>query len=261
MTKEKLRSLGVAIRKVRREAKWSGREVARRSGVPQATVSRVENGQRVDDVNTVERVIAALPISSDAAGPLLAKVRDAYSEVENRRADAGVSLVRDTARRWEKIAITVREFQSGMVPRGLRSPEYAQAADVSPSSIVDRFGDTGCGFGFVVTEGALRTWPADGAVMPDQLDRVARAGELPNVRLGVVPWSVPLPVMLPHGFSVFDDEAVVVETFTAQMTITEPDSVAAYVDAYAQLEAVAVTGDEAAELLARIRRDFEELTH
>nr|WP_242677169.1 Scr1 family TA system antitoxin-like transcriptional regulator [Streptomonospora litoralis] len=210
---------------------------------------------------TVEQVVAALPVNANAAASLRARIRGAYADRRDRRIDAGVSLLGDAARRWERGAATVREFQSAMVPRALRSSEYANAAGASPSPLVDRIGDARCDFGFVVTEGALRTWPADGSMMPEQLDRVARACEMANVRLAVVPWSVPLPVVPPHGFAVFDDEAVVVETFTAQMTITEPDAVATYVDAYARLEAVAVTGEEAAELLARIRRDFEELAH
>ncbi|GAB3453728.1 helix-turn-helix transcriptional regulator [Streptomonospora sediminis] len=256
-----LRTVGGELRQLRKEVGWSSREIARRSGLTQPTVSRIENGHRVDDVSTVEKVVLALPLDEGRLQPLRSRIRHAYSGLSNRRVDTGISLISDTARRWERSAAKLREFQAGMVPRALRSAEYARAADASPSVLVDRLGGAGCDFGFVVTEGALRTWPADGAVMPEQLDRVARACGLPNVRLDVVPWSVPLPVMPPHGFTVLDDEAVVIETFTAQMTITEPGAVATYVDTYAQLEAVAVTGDEARELVERIRRDFEELAH
>ncbi|GAA1780728.1 Scr1 family TA system antitoxin-like transcriptional regulator [Streptomonospora arabica] len=259
--KDALNEIGRFIRNIRNESDYSSRRLARLAKISQSTLSRIENGSRVEDFSTVEKVVSALPIRSEVAGSLHARIRAAYASNYTRRADSGISLVSDIARGWERSAVTVREFQSGMVPRAVRSPEYAQAADASPSRLVDRIGDEDLDFACVVTEGALRTWPADGAMMLDQLDRVSWACELPNVRLGVVPWSVPLPVMPPHGFAVFDDEAVVVETFTAQMTITEPDAVAAYVDAYAQLEAVAVTGDEARELVERIRRDFEELAH
>ena len=260
MGDKELRAAGARLRELRNRAGWTGRELARRSGVAQAAVSRLENGGRVD-TNTVDLIIAALPVDADEAAELHARMRDAYADSDGRRVDAGFSLVVDAARRWERSAVVVQEFQSAMIPRALRTTDYVQAIGGSHSPLADRLGDTGCDFGFVVTEGALRTWPAGGSTMPEQLDHLARVCELPNVLLGVVPWSVLLPVMPPHGFSVFDDEAVVVETFTAQMTITEPDAVAAYVDAYAQLEAVAVTGGEARALVERIRRDFEGLAH
>lgn len=227
MNDDILRAIGAEVRNLRIRAGWSGRETARRSGVSQATLSRVERGHRIESGAPVEKIIVSLSASNEIIEALCARVRKSYADLEIRRTDFGVSLVGDAARRCERSAELVREFQTAMVPRALRSPEYAQAADAFPSPLVDRLGDAGCDFGFVVTEGALRTWPADGSMMPEQLDRVARACEMANVRLGVVPWSVPLPVMPPHGFAVFDDEAVTVETFTAQMTITEPDAVAA----------------------------------
>ncbi|MBB4935604.1 transcriptional regulator with XRE-family HTH domain [Lipingzhangella halophila] len=256
-----IKEIGLILKELRIDAGWSSRHTALIAGIKQSTVSRIENGRRVNSATPLEKIVEALPIDPSVAQGLRHQINGAYSGCDNRRVDTGVSLVRDVARRWERVAAVVKEFQAAMIPRALRSPEYANAANNFPSPLVDRLGDSRCVFEFVITEGALRTWPADGAVMPAQLDRVARACELPNVRLGVVPWSVRLPVMPPHGFTVFDDEAVTVETFTAQMTITEPDAVAAYVDAYARLEAVAVTGDEAAEMLGRIRRDYEKLTH
>lgn len=76
----------------------------------------------------------------------------------------------------------------------------------------------------------------------------------------MVPWSTPLGVV-PHGFAVYGDEAVSVETFTAEVTITDPDDVAAYRDAFAAVERAAVVGDEARALLAAVRADFGKLIH
>ncbi|GLU50136.1 hypothetical protein Nans01_44870 [Nocardiopsis ansamitocini] len=64
----------------------------------------------------------------------------------------------------------------------------------------------------------------------------------------------------PHGFTIYDDTAVSVETFTAELTITEPDAVADYRAAYEAIEPSALTGDDARALLREIRDDFRKLT-
>ncbi len=97
--------------------------------------------------------------------------------------------------------------------------------------------------------------------MSAQLAHLLSVAERPNVSLGVVPWSVPLPVVPPHGFTLYGSEAVVVETFTAELTITEPDAVACYADAFAELDRVAVVGDGMRSLLEAVRRDFSDLPH
>ncbi|TQN33479.1 transcriptional regulator with XRE-family HTH domain [Haloactinospora alba] len=258
MGDEQLRAIGEELRAHRRDAGWSGRVLARHAEVGQATVSRVENGRRAESAHTVERIIAALPVSTGVADDLRARVRDAYADSAEPRVDAGVSLVADTAYRLERGTLPVRSFQSAIVPRGLRTVEYAQAAGfgaVETSLLDDEERDVG----FVVTEGALRTWPGDGSVMPDQLDQLVEFSKRTNMWLGVVPWSVPLPLAPPHGFAVFGAQAVTVETFTTQMTITDPADVAAYGDAFSQLERVAAVGEEARVLLGRIRRDSTKL--
>nr|WP_270074118.1 Scr1 family TA system antitoxin-like transcriptional regulator [Streptomonospora mangrovi] len=145
-----------------------------------------------------------------------------------------------------------------MVPRALRSPEYFRATGLPESPLAQPAPGSTRTFRCVVTEGALRTWPGSGTVMPGQLDRILEADNLSSLHLGVIPWSVPLPVVPPHGFTVFGDEAVVVETYTAVMTLTEPGAVASYRDAYARLEEAAITGEPMRELLLQIRRDLAE---
>ena len=61
-----------------------------------------------------------------------------------------------------------------------------------------------------------------------------------------------------HGFNILDDrgdnaEPVVhVETLTRGLTITDPDDVAAYKKAFAQLRQLAITRDDARALLRQI---------
>ncbi|GHJ10514.1 hypothetical protein TPA0907_48810 [Micromonospora humidisoli] len=56
-----LADLGRTVRALRREADLSQRELARRSGVPQATIARIESGRATDPrFHTVERLVRAV---------------------------------------------------------------------------------------------------------------------------------------------------------------------------------------------------------
>jgi transcriptional regulator with XRE-family HTH domain len=55
-----LHEIGQELRRLRLAAGLSGVELATRAGVPQPTVSRVETGRRVSDVEVVVRLFAAL---------------------------------------------------------------------------------------------------------------------------------------------------------------------------------------------------------
>lgn len=259
MSIERLQALGRELRALRTDAGWSGSELASLAGVTQPTVSRVENGQRVSSPDALGKIIDALPVAAGGAERLRSKARDVYAATAERRADAGYSFVADTVRRLERDARSVRGFQSAVIPRLLRTAEYAHAAGAGDPSGADLLGDAGRHLHFVVTEGALRTWPGSGDVMPAQLDHLLSAAELPNVRLGLVPWSHGLAMAPPHGFTLYDDNAASLETFTTEIAITDPADVSAYADAFAALERSALYGDDARALLDTVRRDFAEL--
>jgi transcriptional regulator with XRE-family HTH domain len=248
MAERLLRELGDSLRAARKGERCSGAVLASRAGVSQPTVSRVENGQRVSSVDAVERMIAALSFSQKEADRLALMAREAYALASSeKRVDAGVSFVPGAGRKLLTSASVVCGFQDAMVPALLRVPEYVAAAGSGADSSADRgkvLADEGKTFRFVVTESALRTWPGSGAFMPMQLAHLLDVAQRPNVSLGVIPWGVGLPVMPPHGFTVCDGVGVLVETFTAEMTLTGPDHVTPYREAFEALEAVAVTGDD-----------------
>jgi len=260
---DRLRKLGDALREARKRGRGSGAALALSAGVSQPTVSRVENGQRVSSVEAVERLIAALPFSPKEAERLTSMARDAYTPAaEEKRVDAGVSLVPGATRRLVTSARTVHGFQGAVVPLPLRTREYTAAAGGTPESAVawDKvLTAEGKSLRFVVTESALRTWSGSGACMPAQLDHLLTVAERPNVTLGVIPWGVGLPVMPPHGFTVCDEAGVLVETFTAEMTLTGPEHVNAYRNAFEVLETVAVTGEDFRRVVERVASDIQQI--
>ena len=256
-----LRRLGEALRRERRACGLSGPAVARLAGVSQPTVSRIETGRAVADADVVARVVKALGLDEGAAAELLALVERAYGGEARRRIDAGVSM------RWPKdllsSAVEVCSFQSAAVPRLLRTAEYAQAAQVltveTGGSAPAPLADQSRSFVFVVTEGALRTWPDSPGLMAVQLERIADADSRRNVSVGVVPWSAAVPSVPLHGFTVYDERAVTVETFTRELTLTDPSDVSAHREIFDAFAAAAVFGNDMRPVLDGIAEDYRQL--
>jgi len=226
-------------------------------------VSRIETGRAVADADVVVRVVNALSLEGDAAGELLALVERAYGGEARRRVDAGVSMRRSSSAEMFASATEIRSFQSGAVPRLLRTEEYGKAVQALAAGEGEPAGDplaeTAREFVFVVTEGALRTWPDSPGLMAAQLDRIAEADRRQNVRVGVVPWSAAVPSVPLHGFTLYDDRAVTVETFTRELTLTDPADVSAHVEIFGAFADAAVFGEGMRDVLAAISADYREL--
>jgi hypothetical protein len=93
-----------------------------------------------------------------------------------------------------------------------------------------------------------------------QVEAIAAATERPNVRVGIIPWTTPVRFFPRHGFHLYDEDAVIVGTETATATMTGAADIATYVELFTALEASATFGDAAAEHLARIAGEYQQLT-
>lgn len=77
--------------------------------------------------------------------------------------------------------------------------------------------------------------------------------------MGIVPFGRPARVFPLHSWDLFDQRAVIVGTTTATAILTEPQDVAAYVELTDALERLAVYGQEAREILARVVGRYRSL--
>ncbi|MEV4293390.1 helix-turn-helix transcriptional regulator [Microbispora rosea] len=270
--RNRLQELGELLRRLRKQAGLTGKELAQRAGVAQPTVSRMETGQLLPTPETVERVSIALGLGQDARrelDTLLVRLRDEVSRLKSGlagREAANAARVRSS--KWMAV------FSSAMVPALLQTAEYARlvvsigrdvdeddaakaaAVRVDAQSVLF---EEGRRFAFVLTEGAVRTWPGSPSLMLAQLDRLAQVSTLPHVRLGVVPWKVEAPAFPLHGFSIFDGSVSVVESLTGDLTLTEAGEIGAHEEAFEAFAGAAVYGEELRALLDEIAADFREL--
>ncbi|MCC5576434.1 helix-turn-helix transcriptional regulator [Microtetraspora sp. AC03309] len=270
--RDRLRELGELLRRLRKDAGLTGKDLAQRAGVAQPTISRMETGRLLPTPETVERVSAALNLDEDRRrelDTLLLRLRDEVSRLKSGLAGReAANAARVRSAQWMAV------FSSAMIPPLLQTAEYARlalsighdvdqddaakAAAVRVESQAAVF-EPGRKFAFVLTEGAVRTWPGSPSLMPAQLDRLAQVSTLPHVRLGVVPWSVEAPAFPLHGFTIYDGAVSVVESLTGDLTLTESSEIDTHMDVFEAFAAAAVYDDALRDLLGQIGADYRAL--
>ncbi|MFM9450371.1 helix-turn-helix domain-containing protein [Streptomyces europaeiscabiei] len=272
--RERMTALGARLRALRADAGLTGAVLARRAGVGQPTVSKVETGRMVPSSDVLNRLSRALGLDETTLGEvreLLVAVEAAVDAAPQPEASALPGVALDDAIRGARL---VRSFQCVVLPAMLQSAEYARhvfasAPDAEPEAVgravaarVERQSvlyEPGRESVFVVTEGVLRTWPGTPSLMLAQLDRLLAVESLTTVRLGVIPWDRPVPVMPRHGFTLCDRSAVVVEAFRDEQVSDGGDEVASYEEAFGSFEGAAIFGGEVRELLLRVMKEFRDL--
>ncbi|GHH95276.1 helix-turn-helix domain-containing protein [Streptomyces capillispiralis] len=272
--RERMKALGARLRGLRAEAGLTGAVLAQRAGVGQPTVSKVETGRMVPSADVLDRLSHALGLDTSTAGEvrdLLAAVESASDSEQSISGGAPACLTIDEEVRSARL---VRSFQCVVLPAMLQSAEYARhifesAPGVTPEEVgravaarVDRQSvlyEPGRESVFVLTEAVLRTWPGTPALMLAQLDRLLAVESLSMVRLGIIPWRRPVPVLPRHGFTLCDQRAVVVESFGGERVSDDAYELASYEEAFSRFEEAAVFGEEARHLLLLVMKEFRDL--
>lgn len=258
------KELASLLRSARLDCGLSGQELADVLGWSQSKVSKIENGRTRPTADDVKAWLGACRAPEDAVRQSSALAEAAL--VESRRWRVvharGLRSGQDGVRALEQRAETVRSFQPSLVPGLLQTAEYARqvlsAVNLSgqrdvPEAVAARMRrqealyDPGRCFEFTLTEAALRWHPHDAYLLAAQVDRLLSVATLTNVSLRVLPLSSSFGHLQSNGFLLFeipDEPTVIVETFTRELAITEPEEVSQYRDIHAALTGHAL--DEAA---------------
>jgi Domain of unknown function (DUF5753) len=101
----------------------------------------------------------------------------------------------------------------------------------------------------VLGEQALRTNIGGTETMIGQLDRLLAVSGLPNVSLGIIPARAQMQLAPGNSFISFDERLVMIETFSAELTITQPREIAVYARAFSWLSECAARGADARALI------------
>lgn len=108
-------------------------------------------------------------------------------------------------------------------------------------------------FTFVMTEQAVRLRQASAEVMSAQCRHIAELTELPNVTVAIVTNEAEMECGVPlNSFTAYDEQLVLVELFSGQMTLRDPRDVAYHLNIVNHFLTRALTGADVAAFLLRI---------
>lgn len=260
-------ALGTRLREIRLGAGLTGRDLGDRAGWHSSKVSRIEHGRQTPSENDISRWCRHCG-ADDQANDLVASLRTIDGMyVEWRR------MQRTGLQRLQRAAVPLYErtscfriYEPSLIPGLFQTAEYAlalmravvafrQIPDDSAQAVEARLqrqklldsGGRRCVV--ILEEAALRTRIGDAEVMAGQLGRLLTVASRSNISLGIIP--IRDRVMWPtHGYWIFDDERVLVETLSAELTVTQAHEVALYVKAFTELSELAVYGAAARTLIA-----------
>jgi transcriptional regulator with XRE-family HTH domain len=268
--------LAAELRELRAAAGLSGAEAGSRAGqISQSKISKVENGvlrAAPADVRALCRVYGVSPQREAELVQLAESLQSGTFEPRRVVLSRGALHMQQRIQSLEASASLLRSFQPCMIIGLLQTQAYARLVFgvSSKGDDIDRavaarmqrqaaLRDNATQAVLLMTEGALR-WHAGGPqVMIEQLSAISEAAKLPNVKLGIIPYSRPVEVFPRHGFHLYDSDAAVFGTETGTATISHSDDVAVYEQLFTRLEALASFSDAAQAVLQRISDDYRDL--
>jgi transcriptional regulator with XRE-family HTH domain len=272
-------ALGARLRKLRKDAGLTGEQLARRFGWQQSKVSRIETGKQNASEADITAWAQAVGAASEVVEELLAGLKAVQVEYATwqQQHRAGVFAKQQALLDLEAKTITVRAFDPVVIPGLLQTAEYARWRLIEGPELYESPDDVAAAavrtrmqrqevlynpakrFRFVVTEATLRYQLCPAETLRGQLDRLVAVSTLGNVELGVIPFSVRVPLAPMHGFWIFDDQLVTVETFGGELMLREPQEIELYAKAFETLQGAALFGEQARAIITQVLADLRQL--
>jgi transcriptional regulator with XRE-family HTH domain len=257
--------LGRKLLALRQRAGLSGAALASRLGTTQPRISRIETGRTIPSLDDVRAWAQATNASQAELQELAALLQHLAATATSWRIlhRLGLTERQREIGELEKQATSICVFQPTMVPGLLQIADYARRVmshgnpsdqadiDAAVQKRLERqtiLYDKTKRFEFLLTETALRWRPGPPEMMRAQLDRLVSVANLPNVEFGVIPLEVEAPDAYLHPFVIFelaDDPLVTVETYSAEMQVSDPQDVAVYRRTVDRLRPAARWGEDA----------------
>ncbi|WP_327582451.1 helix-turn-helix domain-containing protein [Nonomuraea sp. NBC_00507] len=261
--------LGRQLREARQSAGFTGTALAELLAWPQSKVSKIETGRQTPTRDDILAWTRATGCEGDAERLLarLEVLETMYAEWR-RRLGAGTSARQQESITLEAGATHIRAFETTVVPGLLQTPDYARhriAQSVERHGLPDDVDEgvrgrmqrqevlyrPGKRLHFVLTEAVLRYRLCPIDVMAGQLDRLVALCAMSTIHVGIIGFDAELTESPKHGFWIFDEKRVLVETIGAELTLTQPQEIELYGRVFDKLAASASYGAAARHLITR----------
>ncbi|MFF3557144.1 helix-turn-helix domain-containing protein [Streptomyces tsukubensis] len=266
---EARRALGKRLKEMRVAAGIkTARDFASRAGWHESKASRIENAKTNPSDGDL-RAYADLCGKPEVFPDLLAVIHgieEMYIQW-SRMQRSGMRQVQQAHVPLYERTTHFRVYEPGVIPGILQTKEYARAImggistfrglpDDLESAVEVRMGrqrvlqDAARRFGILLEEGALRARFGTSEVMAAQLGHLLTVATMQHVSLGIVPFSSERVMWPLEGFWIFDEEVVIIELATAQVTIKQPSEIDLYARMFTELASMAHYGLQARSLIA-----------
>ncbi|MGW0486921.1 helix-turn-helix domain-containing protein [Streptomyces sp. FxanaA7] len=275
---EALQALGARLRGFRKDAGFaSGRAFARATSWQESKVSRIENGKQRPSEDDI-RVWCETTGQGDQLGDLVAIVRHVdelwlewrrqlQTGVEKRQRQAiPVYAKTKVFRIWHPTLIwgtlQTADYAAEVFQQGVSYYEIPNDTEAAVAKRLERQQYLYQGeriFNVLLGEQALYTNFGGPEVMKGQLDRLLAVMRLPRLSLGIVPKSAPTLIWPGNAFSMFDSRLVLVETYSAEFSVSQPREIELYTKAFALLKQSAVYGTAVRDLISTAIQHYDQI--
>lgn len=277
------RELGAVLRKLREEKGMSVKQVTEHLMCSPSKVSRIETGQRGATLRDVRDLCDFYGVTDPAE-------RDHLMNLAREGKQQGwwqpYDLPYSTYVGLEAEAVSIRDYDSAVVPGLLQTAEYVRALheDVAPQLAVPRltpeainqrvderlrrqellWRETGpLTFWAVLDEAVLHRIIGSSKIMRAQLDHIIRMSDMPNVTLQILPYTTGAHPALGSSFNIlqFDGplpDVVYFEGLVGWMFLERSEDIARHQYVFERLAEIALSASESLEVIERTKRAFGE---
>lgn len=256
-------ALGARLRGFRKDAGFtSGRALARALGWQESKVSRLEHGKQNASEDDI-RAWCTATCQGEHLPDLIATVRhidelwlewrrQVQTGAEGRQPKS-LPLYAKTKvfRIWHPLVwgtFQTTDYAAEIFHQAVRFLQFPDDTEAAVGKRLERQRYLYEGnriYHVLLGEQALYSNVGGPEVMKAQLDRRLVVMGLPRVSLGIVPRDAATQIWLGHGFSMFDDKLILVETYSAEFSVTQPREIDLYAKAFALLKQSALYGTTA----------------
>ncbi|MFC4535418.1 helix-turn-helix domain-containing protein [Sphaerisporangium dianthi] len=269
-------ALGVRLRELRKAAGLNGKQLAQAVGWVATKVSKIELGRQTPSEDDI-RAWAATCHAAGEVPSLIAQLNSlelAYAAWQ-RQLRSGTRDQQKKIQDIEAKTDLIRAFEPATVPGLFQTREYARhilGQAIAVHQVPDDLEDgiqarmdrqqilyrPGHRFHVILTETALRNLMCPPEVLMGQIERLIASATLPNVALGVIPWTSRLPKTPVHGFWLYGERLVTVETFSAELSLIQPEEISLYGKIFDLMHKTAVYGKGARTIMTGVLDDLAD---
>jgi Domain of unknown function (DUF5753)/Helix-turn-helix domain/Domain of unknown function (DUF397) len=267
------RELGAVLRRLREEREMSVKQVTEHLLCSPSKISRIETGQRGATLRDVRDLCDFYGVRDEAERErLMTLAREGKQQGWWQSYDLPYSMYVGL----ESEAVSIKDYDSAVVPGLLQTPDYARAMFKSPlpepdlpeitDEVIDQrvaarlrrqrlLAEEGHKLDFwaILDEAVLHRTVGSATVMREQLRHLADAAKLSNVTIQVIPYSVGAHPALDSTFNILTfagavPEIVYVEGLVGKVYVERPEDVDRYRRVFAHLSEMALTPEKSIKL-------------